>query len=195
MNTVKQMLIALIVITSVYTSNAQQLKTGYYVTANGQNYRNIEMLSNGTIKASISIGYDIYKKIGTNKYKGITTVENNVPKPASSVFYLEIISDNSIYLYHEGQQKTKLTFKTNEQIVSEIDDCTLYNKYIDKIESNPENMNAWSFCANAALQLCNAPNDEARKEILNKTVMILKAMFPNQKCPCSDVIPSSEWNK
>ncbi len=108
---------------------------------------------------------------------------------------MEIISSNSIYLYRDGKNKTKLTLKGIEKVLDEMDDCSLYQKYMDKFESDPGNIQSWTFCANAALQLCNAPNDNARNTILKQTVVTLKAILPGKPCPCSDVIPASAWNK
>lgn len=174
---------------------AQTLKSGYYVTDDGTQYRNIEVLEDGTIKAGISVGYDLYEKMSGNKYKGKATVIDGVSSTPSKVFYLEVISETSIYLYREGQDKTILRYKDNEEILESLDDCTLYQKYIDKMEDEPDNIPTLSFCANAALQLCNAPDDAARNTILEQTVKSLKVLLPGESCPCSDVIPASAWNK
>lgn len=174
---------------------AQNLKPGYYVTDDGMNYRNIEVLNNGTIKASISTGYDIYEKVSENKYKGTITDINGEAKPASREFYLEIVSETSIYLYRAGSNKTLLRFKDTKKILESVDDCTLYKKYMDKMADEPENIQVLAFCANAALQLCNAPDDAARKAILEITVRGLKGLLPDKPCPCSDVIPADSWKK
>jgi hypothetical protein len=190
----KNYLFIVLMITSIFLS-AQTLKPGYYVTPDGVYYRNIEVQADGSIKASISTGYDLYVKESGNLYKGKTTVINGESKPASRVFYLEVISETSIKMYREGETKYTLNLKTTESIAENIDDCALYQKYMDKMEDEPENIQVLAFCANAALQLCDAPDDDTRNTILEITVKSLKGLIPGQPCPCQDVISTANWNK
>jgi hypothetical protein len=190
----KTFLTFLIFCFSISGAFAQNLKPGYYVTDDGVNSREITMQSDGTIKASMSVGYDIYERMSGNTYKGKSTFVNGELKPASRVFYLEILSESSIYLYREGQPKTILRLQTTKKILTEAE-CPLHQKYMDKMEDEPQNIQVLAFCANAALQLCNAPDDEARRTILKTTITTLKGLQPGKPCPCSDVIPAAEWNK
>ncbi len=77
-------------------------------------------------------------------------------------------------------------------MLSEMDDCTLYNKYLELTQTEPDNTQVWTMCATAALQLCNAPNDASRQILFETYVTVLKGMSPD-KCPCSDVIPEGFW--
>lgn len=178
-----------------FTLFSQDLKPGYYVTEDGLHSREISLPGDGTIKAAMSVGYDIYSKQSGNTYKGISTFTNGELKSATRVFYLEIVNESSIYLYREGQPKTMLRLQTTKSILPDEVDCPLHQKYMDKMEDEPQNIQVLAFCANAALQLCNAPDDATRRTILQHTVKSLKGLIPGKPCPCKDVIPDAEWNK
>jgi hypothetical protein len=180
---------------SFYTLPGQVLKSGNYVSEDGMNYRNIEILSNGDIKAGISVGYDLYKKSSNSIYMGVQTVENSgTIRKATYNYYLEIVSDKQIKMYKEGQPKVTLNLKANNAIVTGMTNCNLYDKYMKKMKDDPLNTQVWSLCAAAALQLCNAPSDETRSKLQVYYATSIKGMAPGNSCPCYDVIPNSAWN-
>ena len=178
---------------SLLFAHGQNLKPGYYKTADGAHYRNVQIESNGNIKAEVSYGWDVYQLESGNKYKGITTAKNGKSTPAAKDFYLEIISDKEIYLYQAGQNKTKLTYQGATMESAVINDCELYKKYLEKLSSGNADVQIVSFCASGAMQLCNSKDDEFKKMYMKQITKSIKSVSTSTTCPCSDVIPIDIW--
>ncbi|MDR6764369.1 hypothetical protein J2Y38_004602 [Flavobacterium sp. 2755] len=115
----------------------------------------------------------------------------------SQVFYVRVISNTQFYAGKKGQGEGLYTYqggntKKEEVLLSGIDNCPLYDKYLNLSQTDPIEVQAWTFCGAAALAKCTYTD---YSNYLPPIIRGLKSILENvSKCPCTDVITTQEWN-
>lgn len=86
-----------------------------------------------------------------------------------------------------------LCFISIDLVSEEPQQCPLYEKYKNKMTSDPGDAQLWAQCAGAALEVCQATSDKVKEERLAVYAKNIKNMAQSGTCPCSDVIPDKLW--
>lgn len=182
--TVKCMLLlpTLVIITSIV--HAQTPKPGKYLSADGSYSISVSVTADGSIEIKEPTRTSIYKKEG-NFYRH--------SDPKYSAYRIRVGANNDLYTSKEGSSNEyRFNWASNEEVV--IEGCALYDKYTEKAEEGDEKeVQAWTFCAAAALAKCNYTED-GFKVMVKGIVASLKPILLDKKCPCEDVIPLAIWN-
>lgn len=133
-------------------------------------------------------------KVNQYKSTGGNTFYHTEPK--YSHYYIKIISDNKYNVGKQGGTEQLFSLSgnnTNSEVLSTgLDNCPLYDKYLNLTTNDQDDVQAWAFCGAAALAKCS--NSEYT-DYLKPIITSLKSIVvDSSKCPCLDVISQSEWN-
>ncbi|WP_374398602.1 hypothetical protein [Flavobacterium sp.] len=178
------------IVFSVNTIIAQTLSSGNYSSSDlGYTYTVIVKQEGNVITITEPNRTNQYKSNGGNTYYHT--------EQKYSHFYIKVIADNKYYAGKQGGSQQLFTFSggnTNEEEVlpSGIDDCPLYDKYLDLTTNDHDDAQAWAFCGAAALAKCTYTDVTP---YLKPLIQALKSIVEDtSKCPCTDVITQNEWN-
>ena len=169
---------------------AQTLSTGNYASSDlGYTYT-VSVKHEGNI-------ITITEPNRVNQYKsnGGNTYYHTEQKYAN--FYVKVASDDKYYVGKQGSKEQLFTLSggnTNQEqtLPSGIDNCPLYDKYLQLSKTDHVNTQAWAFCGAAALAKCTYTDAAS---YLKPLIEALKSiMDDNAKCPCTEVITQTEWN-
>lgn len=163
---------------------AQSPKPGKYQSADGNYSFSVAVNDDGSLEITEPNKVSVYKKEGA-LYRHTD--------PKYSMYLIRVESDTEIYTLKEGNSNEyQFTWIGSDEV--SIDDCPLYEKYLEKAEEGTESeVQAWTFCAAAALAKCNYTEAGFNTQAA-AIVMTLKQILVNEsKCPCEDVIPASIW--
>ena len=178
-------LLSALVAVSFFTI-AQNPKNGKYQSKDGMVSISIEIQEDGSLQLTEPNKVSIYKKDG-NYYRH--------SEPKYSMYMIRVGSPDEIYTFKDGYSNSEYLFTWigSEEVV--VEGCALYDKYLEKSEEAEGNeVQAWTFCAAAALAKCNYTKEGFETQAA-AIVMTLKQILVNvNKCPCEDVIPASIWN-
>jgi len=111
-------------------------------------------------------------------------------------FYLRVIADNKYFAGKKGGGEQLFTLVglpaiTGETLPSGIDDCPLYEKYLNLSKNDETEIQAWAFCGAAALAKCSYSDARSYLEPLIKALKSI--MVDPLVCPCTDAISQYEW--
>lgn len=170
---------------------AQTLKSGNYSSSDmGYTYTVIIKHEGNVITNTEPNRTNQYKSNGGNMYYHI---EQNY-----SHFYLKVISDSKFYAGKQGGSQQLFTYQGDnvveeEVLPSGVDDCPLYDKYLNLSQTDHKDAQAWVFCGAAAMAKCTYTSN--LMVYLKPLILGLKAIVEDtSQCPCTDVITQSEWN-
>jgi len=176
---------------SVNNINAQTLKSGNYTSSDiGYAYTVIIKHEGNLITNTEPNRTNQYKSNGGNMFYHI--------EPKYAHFYLKVISDNKFYAGKQGGSQQLFTYQdgnTSEEEVlpSGIDNCPLYDKYLNLSQTDHTDSQAWVFCGAAAIAKCTYTSN--LMVYLEPLIRALKSIVEDtSKCPCTDVITQNEWN-
>lgn len=170
---------------------AQELNSGTYSSSDlGYTYTVVVRQEGNTIT--------ITEPNRTNQYNGSggNTYYHSEQKYAH--FYIKVIANNKYYAVKQGGDEHLFTFVGNntdedEVLPSGIDDCPVYDKYLDLSQTDHVDAQAWVFCGAAALAKCTYSAN--LNTYLDPLILALKSVVEDtSKCPCTDAITPSEWN-
>ena len=134
-------------------------------------------------------------KVNEYKSSGGNTYYHTEPKYAH--FYIKVASNTSYYAGKQGGSQQLFNYSgentnENEVLLSGIDDCPLYDKYLNLTQSDDIDAQSWAFCGAAALAKCTYSELDSYLETIIKS---MKSIMENpSKCPCEDVISKTQWN-
>lgn len=171
------------------------LKAGTYTTEDGS--------------YSIDVRYDaksntitIVEPNKTSNYTAVGRGEYGFTNPKNGIEYrLAILNATTLEAFKPGGRasSTKLYFSGGADEPAPSKDVEKYEKiaqkYLDKMESDSDDAQLWSFCAAAATArgTMNADGFESyATKIVKGMVSIMEDKTIN---PCDDAIPASIWNK
>lgn len=109
-------------------------------------------------------------------------------------YYIRPAGDDKFYSGKSGAPEHLFTYSAmNEMNTQGLDDCPIYDKYVEKTEEDPDNVQAWAFCGAVAMAKCTM-TEAGVKEFLRSAVIGLKSIAVNPGvCPCTDAITPAEW--
>lgn len=170
--------------------SAQTLKSGTYSSSDlGYTYTVVVKQEGNVITITEPNRTNYYKSSGGNTYY------HTESKYAH--FYIQISGNDNYYAGKQGGSRQLFTFQgenTNEDEVlpSGIDDCPLYDKYLNLSQTDHNDAQSWTFCGAAALAKCTYTDVTP---YLKPLILALKAIVVDKsKCPCLDAITQNEWN-
>ncbi len=180
---------------SVNAIFAQTLKSGNYTGNSSLNgienlYTVIVEHKNNTITITEPNRKSQYEHKNGNMYW------HTEPK-YSQVFYVKVVSETQFYAGKVGQGEGLYTYqgsntKEEDVLASGIDNCPLYDKYLNLSQTDPNEVQGWTFCGAAALVKCTYTD---YSNYLTPIIRGLKSIIVDAtKCPCTDVITTQEWN-
>lgn len=168
-------------------ASAQTLKKGNYTSSDGKYTVSVEQ--NGSLISIIEPNKkNTYKKANANYFYHAD--------PKYGEFYVRVVSDSKFYSgkTNGGENLFTANNSESEETITSADNCPLYDKYLKLSKNDPEETQAWSFCAAAALAKCTY-NPTASVAYVKAIIESLKSILVDQsKCPCEDVITKAEWN-
>ena len=187
----KKLILMFFIVFSVNTINAQALKSGNYSSSDmGYTYTVIIKHEGNLITNTEPNRTNQYKSNDGNMYYHIDSKYAH--------FYLKVISDDKFYAGKQGGSQQLFTYQggnTSEEEVlpSGIDDCPLYDKYLNLSQTDHTDAQAWAFCGAAAIAKCTYTAN--LMVYLEPLIKALKSIVEDtSKCPCTDVITQNEWN-
>lgn len=185
----------LLIILGIGLSNvtAQTLSSGSYSSSDlGYTYTVIVKHEGNVITIIEPNRTNHYKSDGGNTYYHT--------EQKYSHFYIKVIANNKYYAGKQGSNQQLFTYSggstsgANEEEVlpSGIDDCPLYDKYLNLTQTDHVDAQAWAFCGAAALAKCTYTDVRAYLEPIIKAMKSI--VEDTSKCPCTDAITQTEWN-
>lgn len=170
---------------------AQVLKPGTYSSSDfGYTYSVVIKHVGNSITNTEPNRTSQYKSNGGNLY------HHTEPKYAH--FYIKVISDEKFYAGKQNGGQQLFTFQggntdAEEVLPSGVDDCPLYNKYLQLSQTDHADAQAWVFCGAAAMAKCTYTDN--LMVYLKPLIIALKGISEDSsQCPCKDVITQTEWN-
>ncbi len=186
----RKIIILIFVVFSVNYTIAQTLSTGNYSSSDlGYTYTVSVKHEGNIITITESNRVNQYKSNGGNTY--------NHTEQKYAHFYIKVAAVDKYYAGKQGGSQQLFTFldgniNQEQALPSGIDNCPLYDKYLKLSKTDHANTQSWAFCGAAALAKCTY-TDAA--PYLKPLIESLKSiMDDNAKCPCTDVITTTEWN-
>ena len=187
----KKLILIFFIVFNMKTINAQTLKSGNYSSSDmGYTYTVIIKHEGNLITNTEPNRTNQYKSNGGNMYYHI--------EPKYAHFYLKVISDNKFYAGKQGGSQQLFTYQDGNTIEEEvlpsgIEDCPLYDKYLNLSHTDHNDAQAWVFCGAAAIAKCTYTDN--LMVYLEPLIRALKSIVEGtSKCPCIDVITQNEWN-
>lgn len=185
----KKTILFLILGFSIQTAIAQTLTSGHYSSADlGYTYTVMVEHQDNIITITEPNKVNEYKGSGGNTY--IHT------EPKYAHFYVRVAGSDRYYAGKQGGTEQLFVLSGNStgssDVLGGIDNCPLYDKYLDLTSSGDDDAQAWAFCGAAALARCTYSDLE---DYLEPIIKALKSIVVDSlTCPCTDVISQSEWN-
>lgn len=176
----------------VFSTNiiAQTLFTGNYSSSDmGYTYTVIVKHEGDVITLTEPNKVNQYKNTRGNFYYHT--------EPKYSNYYIKVVSANKYYVGKQGGNEQLFTLSGNNTVESEvlatgIDNCPLYDKYLNLTTSDENEVQAWAFCGAAALAKCTYTDVT---DYIKPIIVALKSILVDAStCPCTDVIKQNEWN-
>ena len=187
----KNLILFIIVGLGLSTATAQTLSSGNYSSSDlGYTYTVIVKHEGNIITITEPNRTNQYKSNGGNTYYHT--------EQKYSHFYIKVVANNKYYAGKQGGNQQLFTYSggnINEEEVlpSGIDDCPLYDKYLNLSQTDHTDAQGWVFCGAAALAKCTYTAD--LMVYLEPLIKALKSIVEDtSKCPCADVITQNEWN-
>lgn len=185
----KKTILFLILGFSIQTAIAQTLNSGHY-SSSDLGYTYTVMIEHEGNKITITEP----NKVNEYKSSGGNTYYHTEPKYAH--FYIRVAGSDRYYAGKKGGAEQLFVLSGNDDgdagILEGIDNCPLYDKYLNLTAGGDDDAQAWAFCGAAALAKCTYSDLEDYLEPIIKT---LKSIVVDQStCPCTDAISQSEWN-
>ncbi|RXK60807.1 hypothetical protein ESA94_10120 [Lacibacter luteus] len=158
---------------------------------------------------SITIAYKKDEKVLTivepNKTSNYTFVSGNEYRfvnPTNGIEYLiEVLSTEKFAAYKPGNKANRSLFyftgnaSTPATKKEFIDYSKIAEKYKEKMKTDPKDAQLWSLCA-AAANARSSFSKEGFEEYVAKIVPSIKAILEKKdKCPCTDAIDQSTFDK
>lgn len=132
----------------------------------------------------------------SDSYKRSTGSVFNCTTPKYAQYRMKVESDTKVYAYQEGSpQGVYYIFRDEEALMNAMSDCEITDKYLELIEAEPENVQIWAFCGQAAAVICATVPGRGRDEQLEVIAKTLKLIHTSSSTPCSDAIPQTIWDK
>lgn len=170
---------------------AQELNSGTYSSSDlGYTYTVVVKQEGNIITITEPNKVNQYKSSGGSTYYHM--------EQKYAQFYIKVVPNNKYYAGRQGGNEQLFTFvgsNTDEEEVlpSGIDDCPLYDKYLELSQTDHIDAQAWVFCGAAALAKCTYSANLST--YLDPLILALKTIIEDtSKCPCTDAITPSEWN-
>lgn len=171
---------------------SQTLLEGNYSSSDlGMTYTVITKQEGNVITVTEPNRVNQYKSNGGNTYYH--------SEPKYSHFYIRVVANNKYYAGKNGGSEQLFSYSgsntdENEVLPSGIDDCPVYEKYLQLSQTDHNDAQAWVFCGAAALAKCTYSDP---KPYLNPLIQGLKVIVSDAnvtECPCKDAITVQEWN-
>lgn len=184
----KNLILCITLVNCLINASAQTLSSGSYSSnAMGYTYTTIVKQDGDIITITEPNRINIYKSNGDNIYYHTEEKYSN--------YYIKVIPNNKYFAGKQGSQEQLFTFSENsdeEVLLSGIDNCPLYDKYLMLAQTDETEVQAWAFCGVAALAKCTYTDVE---NYLEPVIKALKSITADRDtCPCTDVITQLEWN-
>ena len=186
----KKLILIIFIVFSTNNIIAQTLSTGNYSSSDmGYTYTVIVKHEGNVITLTEPNKVNQYKNTGGNTYYHT--------EPKYSHYYIKVVSNDKYYVGKQGGTEQLFTLSGNnttesEVLLSGIDNCPLYDKYLNLTTNDKDEVQAWAFCGAAALAKCTYTDIS---DYLKPIIKALKSIVVDtSKCPCTDVINQSEWN-
>jgi len=186
----KKVILLFFVVFSVNTMLSQTLTSGNYSSSDlGYTYTVTLKHEGNVITLTEPNKVNQYKSSGGNTYYHTETKYSH--------YYIKVAGNDRYYVGKQGGTEQLFTLSGSNTIESEelstgIDNCPLYDKYLALTSGDDDEVQAWAFCAAAALAKCTYTDIE---DYLKPIIKGLKSIIVDaSKCPCTDVISQSEWN-
>ncbi len=157
--------------------------------------------ASGNIKVNISrkdnglyVTY-IIPKASDNYY---TSAGGNLYTTTSkygTVYLLQVLSNSQIKTFQKGNESSGeiLQLTENASPIGENDNfLKIAEKYKAMMKTDPNDAQAWAFCAMAAHAKTTHTADAYTKQV-TAIAASLKQIVPSGKCPCEDAIPPAIW--
>jgi hypothetical protein len=183
-------LFLLILLVFGITSTAQTLLSGSYSSSDlGNTYTVLAKHEGNTVT--------ITEPNRSNQYRSNGGIIYNHTEQKYSNFYIKVVSENKYLAGKQGAKEQMFTYNGNntnyvEVLPLGIDDCPLYDKYLQLAQTNEIEVQAWAFCGAAALAKCTYSDSTNYLEPLIKALKSIAVDL--YICPCQDVITQAEWN-
>lgn len=186
----KKVILLFFVVFSVNTMISQTLTSGNYSSSDLRYTYTVIIEHEGNIITLTEPNkVNQYKSTGGNTYYHTEAKYSN--------YYIRVVGNNKYYVGKQGSNEQLFTLSGNSTIESEvlptgIDNCPLYDNYLKLTTGEGDEVQAWAFCAAAALAKCTYTDVN---DYLKPIIKGLKSIIVDtSKCPCTDVISQSEWN-
>lgn len=187
----KKIILLIFVVFCINNVIAQTLSSGSYSSSElGYTYTVSVKQEGNSITITEPNRVNLYKNNGGDTYY------HTEQKYAG--FYIRVAGDNKYYTGKQGKNKEYLFTFSGENTDSEqdqpsgIDNCPLYDKYLELSKKDHVNTQAWAFCGAAALAKCTYKDATG---YLKPLIESLKLIIEDaSKCPCTDAITQAEWN-
>lgn len=170
---------------------AQELNSGTYSSSDlGYTYTVVIKQEGNIITITEPNKVNQYKSSGGNMYYHI--------EQKYAHFYIKVIDNNQYYAGKQSGKEQLFTFAgsntdEDEALPSGIDDCPIYDIYLERSQTDHTDAQAWVFCAAAALAKCTYSSD--LNIYLDPLILALKYIVEDTSiCPCTDAITPNEWN-
>ena len=171
------------VVCCFFFAYAQQAKEGLYQSSDGAAQFSLRNPDNSSIEVTESNMTSIYNKNG-DSYRHSDA--------RYAQYMMRVISETEIVAFkNTGGNETKYTW-IGDMSLSE-QDCLLAEKYQAMAEEGNPEVQAYSFCAAAALMKCSYTPQGFATYAATITQTMKLIMVDASKCPCTDVIPQSIW--
>lgn len=186
----KNLLIFIITNIAFSTLTAQTLSPGSYSSSDlGYKY-SVNVKHEGNL-----ITITEPNRINEYKTNGGNTYYHTAQKYAN--FYIKVAGTNKYYAGKDGSTQQLFTYTGSESnaenaLPSGIDNCPLYDKYLNLSKTDHVNTQTWSFCGAAALAKCTYTD---ATEYIEPLIKALKSIMEDPStCPCEKgAITKKEW--
>jgi hypothetical protein len=182
----KNTLIMLIALLFAGLSYSQTLEAGSYTSSDG-GYTFIVKQDGDVVEITEPNKVNNYKKRQGNVYYHT--------EPKYAAYYIKIAGADRLYTGKDGGAEYLFVRSGGAgDLASGTDDCPVYEKYSELMSEDPDNTQAWTFCAAAAIAKCTY-TAEGAKSYLVPIIQAMKSMMDDGAvCPCKDAIDESLWN-
>ena len=183
-----RILLLLIMLIATSVCNAQTLVTGNYTSSDG--YYTVAVSQEGNeVTLTEPNKVNVYRSNGSNVYY------HTEPKYAS--YYIKVTGEKQYYTGKDGGQEYLFSYSggiSQEELAAGMDNCPLYDKYLEKADEDEVNAQTWTFCGAAALVKCTYTEEGAQQYIAAVVLTLKSIMDDTSTCPCTDVISESVWD-
>lgn len=157
--------------------------------------------SDGMYTATFEFGENTITVVEPNKTSVYTKVGENLyafTNPTNGREYKLEVEDETTLLAHGSSGKTYFYYTGDLNVAANNEDFEKYQavaeKYQEKMESDPDNLQLWVMCAAAAMKR-GTLNKEGFETYARTIILSLRQLVTNPAtCPCDDAIPTTLWN-